>query len=114
MARIGRVREDRHTSDLGDGFREQLQPLADFHVGVEGYTGDVPARAREACNESQLDRVADANHDDWNRSGGVLGGYGGGRRPRYDDVYLEPDQLGCEIGQPVKSALRESIVDQNV
>jgi hypothetical protein len=21
----------------------------------------------------------------------------GGRRPRYDDVYLEPDQLDCEI-----------------
>ena len=38
----------------------------------------------------------------------------GWRRRGYDDVHLEPDQLGREIGQPVVLILRKSIVDDNV
>jgi hypothetical protein len=33
---------------------------------------------------------------------------------RYDDVRLEPDQLGREGGQPVEPTLRKSIVDDNI
>src|SRR4029453_9462434 len=33
---------------------------------------------------------------------------------RYDDVHLEPDQLGREVGQPVEPTLRKSIVDDNI
>ena len=36
------------------------------------------------------------------------------RSQRYDDVYLEPDQLGRKVGQPVEPALRETIVDDNI
>ena len=37
-----------------------------------------------------------------------------GVRRRYDDVHLEPDQLGCEIRQPVESTLRPSILDNDI
>jgi len=33
---------------------------------------------------------------------------------RYDEVHLEPDQLGRQVGQPVDPTLRISIVDDNI
>ena len=37
----------------------------------------------------------------------------GCRRP-YDDVYLEPNQVDGEVGQPFRSTLRRSILDHDV
>jgi hypothetical protein len=36
------------------------------------------------------------------------------RPHRYDDVHLEPDQLGRKVEQPVEPTLRKSIVDDNI
>lgn len=115
LGRIGRVRKDRHTVGLGDGLLEQLQPLAECcHADAEGQPRDVPTRARKAYDQPERNRIAAAYHDDRNRPGGVLGCDGWRRRRCYDDVHLEPDQLGRELGQPVGPALRESIVDDDV
>jgi hypothetical protein len=75
---------------------------------------DVPARAREARDESELNGIANARHDDRNRPGSLLGCHGWWRRPRHDDIHLEPDQLGRELGQPVEPTLRKTIVDNDV
>ena len=37
-----------------------------------------------------------------------------GCRRRYDDVYLEPNQLDGEVGRPFRSTLRRSILDHDV
>src|SRR5437016_2768318 len=110
-----RVREDGHTADLGDGLLEQLQLFGDgFQAGVAGHSCDVPARAREARDEPGANRIATGNHDDGDRLGGVLGCRHSLRPPRYDEVHLEPDQLGRQVGQPVDPILRISIVDDNI
>ena len=99
VARVGRVREDRDKADLRDGLLEQLQPFAvSFRTNCEGQSGDVPARARQARDESELNRIASGPHDDGDGPGGVLCCDGHGRWPRYDDLRLESDQLGREIG----------------
>src|SRR6266567_1618033 len=65
VARIGPVREDRHASGLGNGFPEQLQVFAEnVHANAEGHPCDVPTRAREARDESLLNGIANARHDD--------------------------------------------------
>ena len=38
----------------------------------------------------------------------------GRSRRRDDDVYLEADELGRELGQPLVPALRKSILDDDV
>ena len=115
MVRIGRVREDGHTADLGDGLLEQLQLFGEhFQAGAAGHPCDVPARAREARDEPGANRIANGNHDDGDRLGGVLGRRHSLRPPRYDEVHLEPDQLGRQVGQPVDPTLRISIVDDNI
>src|SRR5205807_8258918 len=45
---------------------------------------------------------------------GVLGCAHSLRPRRYDEVHLEPDQLGRQVGQPVDPTLRISIVDDNI
>src|SRR5499427_9619988 len=104
-----------HTADLGDGLLEQLQLFGDdFQAGAAGHPCDVPARAREARDESGANRIANGNHDDGDRLGGVPGCRHSLRPLRYDEVHLEPDQLGRQVGQPVDPTLRISIVDDNI
>src|SRR6516164_1437777 len=69
-----------------DGLLEQLQLFGDdFQAGVAGHPCDVPARAREARDEPGDSRIANANHDDGDRLGGVLGCRLSLRPRRYDD-----------------------------
>ena len=48
------------------------------------------------------------------RRGGVPGCRHSLRPQRYDDIYLELDQLGRKFGQPVEPTLCETIVDDNI
>src|SRR5262245_14421236 len=73
-----------------------------------------PPRAREARDEPGANRIANGNHDDGNRLGGVPGCRHSLRPLRYDEVHLEPDQLGRQVGQPVDPTLGISIVDDNI
>jgi hypothetical protein len=115
VVRIGRVREDGHTVDIGDGLLEQFQLFGDdFQAGAAGHPCDVPARPREARDEPGANGIANTNHDDRDRLGGILGCRHSLRPRRYDDVHLEPDQLGRKIRQPVEPTLSESIVDDNI
>ena len=113
--RICGVRQDRDPTDLGDGLLEQLQPFAEsFHADAVGQPRDVAARPREARDESEPAGIAHDRHDDRDRRGGVLGCRRCRRRPRYDDVHLETNQLGREFGQPVESTIGKSIVDDDI
>ena len=115
MARIGRIHEDRHASGSGNRFLEHLQLLADdVDADAEGHPSDVPARTREAGDESDLDRIGDADHDDGDCRGCILGGKGRGCRHCHDEVHLEPNQFRCKVGQPIEPALRKSEVDHDV
>jgi hypothetical protein len=103
------------TADLGDGLLEQPQLFGDgFQAGVSGHPRDVPARAREARDEAGANGITNGNHDDGDRLGRVLGCRHALRPERYDDVHLEPDQLGRQTGQPVDPILRISIVDDDI
>src|SRR5262249_24893979 len=116
LDRIGRVRKDRHTVDLGDGLLEQLQPFASyFRADGVGQPCDVPARACQARDESEPNSTGTTgNHDDGDRLGGILGCRYSLRPLGHDDVHFEPDQLDREVGQPVEPTLSGSIVDDDI
>jgi hypothetical protein len=115
MGGIGRVRKERDAADLGNGLFEQLEPFASyFRADAVGQPRDVPARVRQACDESGPNRIANCHYDDGDRPGGVLGCRHSFHRHRQDDVHLEPDQFGREVGQPVEPSLRISIFDDNI
>jgi hypothetical protein len=65
-----------------------------------GRAGDVPPRAREAGDEPVPDRIGGRDHDDWNRTGGVLRGAGhGGSAQGGNDLDLALDQRGRPRGE---------------
>src|SRR5262245_24048508 len=75
LDRTVRVREDRHTADLGDGLLEQFQFFAEyFRADAVGQPRDVPARAREALDKPEPNRIGTTgNQDEGGRLGSMLG-----------------------------------------
>ena len=69
---------------------------------------------RQAGDEALSHWIADGDHDDRNRAGGVPGRHRRRRRHRDDDGHVEPDQLGCKVAQPVEIKLRMSLLDGDV
>jgi len=57
-----------------------------------------PGRARLATS-SGPNRIGSVRHDDRNDSCQGLGSLGGGRAGHDEEVDLETDQLGCELGE---------------
>ena len=77
-------------------------------------SGDVSALPREAGDDARGNGVANGRHDNGYRRGRALGH----KRPRYrmghDDVNLEANQLGRQIGEPIALPLRPSVLNDNV
>src|SRR5262249_9444228 len=61
-----RVEHEYGASNGGGGLFEYLQPLPDHLEIDEHETGDVPARMRQARNETLLDGIVDRRHHDGN------------------------------------------------
>jgi len=59
LVRSGRVRKDRDAAGLADSFYQQLQAFA-VHANAEGQPGDIPARARQARDDAEPNRIANA------------------------------------------------------
>jgi hypothetical protein len=66
----------------------------------------------KALNESELDRITDAGHDDWYRGRGITRRLGHRRRPRDDDVRFETNELGGKR-EAVHVTVRESRFDRD-
>src|SRR4029453_2017954 len=113
VGRIARVREDRHTADLGNSLLEQLQPFAESrHLDAKGQPGDVPAWAREACDEAKP-RITSRCCDNGDRARRVLGCHSCRARASQNDVNLETDKLSREIGESLRSTFCPAILDEN-
>src|SRR6267142_5743928 len=69
---------------------------------------------READDEPILDRITTPRHDDWDRSRGVLRFQRRSRPPRHDQVYLQANQVGRQVREPLGSAVGRSILDHIV
>jgi len=96
-------------ADARQRFLEELAALTDdLEVGTPSHPGHIPARAREPRDEAKLDRIRGAQHDDWNRPGGLLRRQGRGGRSRCDRVDIQPNKLSRKVSQTIGFPLRES------
>ena len=75
---------------------------------------DVAARPREAGDDARGNSVADAHHDDGYRCGSLLGRKGSRCASGHEDVNLEPDQLGRQVGEAIKLPSAQPGLDDNV
>jgi hypothetical protein len=99
---IGRIPEDRHAGNTGDGLLEQLQELPAQLLTEERHPRDVPPGSCQAPDEPEADRIPAGQHHDRNRGGRLLRCANGGGSDRHDGVDLEANQLGRERGETVR------------
>src|SRR5262249_53781407 len=111
---IGCIPKDGHPGEPGYDLLEQLQSFPTEVRTDIAQPGDVSSRSGEAGHESGPDRVAGRRHDDRDRARCVLGSQGPERPPGHDDVHLEPDQLGYELGEPLGPPLSKSVFEDDV
>src|SRR5438105_13388909 len=76
---------------------QQFQSFRGQRTGEDGHAGDVTPWPVEACDESELDRVAaDYEHNRDGRSRSLRGLCRGNAADREDHRYLLAHELGCQ------------------
>src|SRR5215470_13798959 len=113
-AGIRGIHQERYPRGAGRGFLQKLEILEHQLADREGQAGDVPARPREAGDESVANGVAHAPHDDGNGAGHLHGCPGHGSVLGDDDADAGADEVGSELGQTVVVAFRRTLLDDEI
>jgi hypothetical protein len=113
--RARRKDQDRHAGEFGHQFFEQRQPLPrNLRADILRQPGNVAAGARDVRDEPGPDGIANVNHDDRDRRGGLLCRDDMRVATRHDDVDLEPDQVLGELREPLQLPVGEAVLDYHV
>ena len=83
---VGRIIEDRHARSLGGNCFQEFQPFPAQFGADAGQPGDVPARPRNAGDESGANRIGYARDDNGNCTGCLLGGQRRRRKGGDDNI----------------------------
>ena len=108
------IPEHSHAGELGNNFLEQLQPFSSQLRGYLGQPRDVAAGPRQALNKPNCNRVTRRRHNDRDCPGSIFGSQSIGTTGSDDDVNLETDEIGREVGKAIASTLRISILNADV
>jgi hypothetical protein len=114
MVWTGRIGQHGDATALGRDFLEELQPLAGELRAQGAQARDVAPWVRQAGDEPLPNRITGARHHNRDRARGVLGRPDRVAAPRHDDVHLEPNQLGRQVGEPLVPPLRIPVLNDEV
>src|SRR5262245_29836290 len=75
--------------------------------------GDVAARSRQVHNEAGADRISRRHKDDRDDRRRFLGGNDWCAPPCHNDVDLEPDEFGGDLGEALFGTFRPAVLDRD-
>src|SRR5262245_43870984 len=93
---------------------EKLQPLGTDVRANDGIAGDISSRSGEAWHEPGAYGIADRDHDDGNRGGGLLGRQACGRAEGCNNVHRATNERRCGLGESLRHAIGIRIVEGDV
>src|SRR5262249_30892496 len=102
--------EKREARDAWNDLFEKLQPFAGDLRPEDGIAGDISTGPGEAGDEPRAHRIADRQHDDWNRCRRLLGCEGRGSTVGHNDIDRKAHQFVRGCGEPIGFALRRTIL----
>ena len=100
--------------DLRKGVLQQFKTFSiEFHTEI-GQSSDIPARMRETRDDARPNGVANVDHHNRDRCCCLLGREGCWCRRRHEDVRLETNQLGRQLGESIIVPFRAAILNDDV
>src|SRR5262249_59374357 len=93
---------------------EKLQPLGTDVRANDAIAGDISSRSGEAWHEPGAYGIADRDHDDGNRGGGLLGREACGRAEGRNDVHRATNERPCGPGESLRHSIGIRIVEGDV
>jgi hypothetical protein len=91
-----------------------LQPLRLELGSARGESCDVPARTCQIRHYANAEGVANGTHDDGYRRGGLLRGEHGVGTPSKNDVYVEADELICQLWKSLVVSLGVAVLEPHI
>src|SRR5262249_12527410 len=93
---------------------EKLQPLGTDVRANDAIAGDISSRSGEAWHEPGAYGIADRDHDDGNRGGGLLGRQACGRAEGCNNVHRATNERPCGPGESLRHSIGIRIVEGDV
>jgi hypothetical protein len=101
----------RQAAENRDYLAQKFEALASNIALLDRQAGDVVTRSRQIRDEPGGDRVSYGCEHDWNDRCRLLCRDYRPDRMGDDDIDLEPDELGCDLGEPLGMTFRPAIFD---
>src|SRR3989442_15163013 len=114
MVLTQRTAENPDAREFWQCFPEQLELLTLQILHLKGKPSDVAAGSREACDEPLAHRIGNRGHHDRDRARRPLCRPNRYRGAPHDDVHSQPNQLGCQLREPLGVYFRVSVLDDDV
>jgi hypothetical protein len=93
---------------------EKLQPLGTDVRAKDGVPGDISSRSGKAWHEPGAHGIADRDHDDGNRGGGLLGREACRRAEGRNDIHRATNERRRGLGEPLRHSVTIRIVEGDV
>src|SRR5262245_709885 len=109
---IADIDEDRQSAERWDSLAQKFESLgSDFSV-LARQAREVATRSPQTRDQTVADRVCRPREDDWDERCRPLCGYGCRGSRRKNDIDLEPNELGRELGVTLAASLRPTILER--
>src|SRR5262249_15001856 len=111
---VVRIPEKGYARDGWNNLLENLQPLGTDVRAKDGVAGDISSRSGEAWHKAGAHGIADRDHDDRNRDGGLLGREACGRGVGRNDVHRATNERRRRLGESLRHPIAIRIVEGDV
>ena len=106
------IKQDGQSAELRYSLMQEFQPLACKLVRLDRQSGGVAAWFRQTCDQTAADRIdCHRKYDGNNRR--RLSYNGDGASDRENDIDVETDKFGCDLGIALWAAFRPAILDRD-
>src|SRR5262249_24779662 len=111
---VVRIPEKGYARDGWNNLLENLQPLGTDVRTKDDVAGDISSRSGEAWHEPGAYGIADRDHDDGNRVGGLLGREARGHAEGCNNIHRATNERRRGLGESLRHSGAIRIVEGNV
>ena len=110
----GEIGKDSKSAQTGDNLAQELKSLAGSIGPLTRHAGNVAARSRQGRDEAAADRIARRREHDRDHRSSLLCCEDRRGVMRENNIDLQPDELGRDLGETLTAPLCPTILDRDI